>query len=221
VRKLIHNIEALDPEVIVLQEVCEHDWKRLAYLLSKRGYENAPCIGVSPNRSLGFAIFSRLPLRNREAILLSDVDWSPVWPAQSVEFWYQNRWIKLFNIHLIPPHHGQRNEVLPRPCQYMIARDQVEELISMAGQTPAPTIICGDFNQTPASKLMRPFFSRWNDTWTEGGDGFGFTWGTTLPLFRIDYILSPPQLRTVSAKIIKNDFSDHFGLYVVMEIDKK
>lgn len=213
---LMKIVADLAPDLVLLQEITLGEWERISPAIERMGYKSSTSINVSPNPELGFAIFSRLPLRNCRDEFLSGVDWSPVWPAQAFEFQFDGRWMRCLNVHLIPPHHGTGNPWIPHASQQAIALEQIHELIETASADRIPSLICGDFNQTPTSKILRPLKAGWIDAWETGGDGIGFSWHSAAPLFRIDYIFHSPEIITLACETVENDFSDHRGLFARM-----
>jgi endonuclease/exonuclease/phosphatase family metal-dependent hydrolase len=85
---------------------------------------------------------------------------------------------------------------------------QVEEVKQLAefleSLTPRyPIIITGDFNSIPTSAAVRtllhiPSFPV-QDLWTECGQGNGYTFNSSVPWERIDYIFSHPPLQQAVA----------------------
>lgn len=74
-----------------------------------------------------------------------------------------------------------------------------------------PTIICGDFNDTPESRVCRRINELLDDTWTLAGNGDGFTIPAEKPRKRIDYIWISKDKSLVALKVWvpQSDASDH------------
>lgn len=77
-------------------------------------------------------------------------------------------------------------------------------------KSPYPSIICGDFNDTPQSFLYTLLNEGMKDSFDEKGSGLGTTRQGMVPALRIDYILADPALTIFSHDIIKGKFSDHY-----------
>lgn len=210
---VIHNVEEYSPDIVVLQEVNQNMCRNITSKLMEMGYNHSPCLTASPNPSLGFSIYSRFPVRNTEVINTTGVDWSPVWPAQSLEFLVDGFWIRCINVHIMPHHHGTSGSILPRPMQEALAKQQLEEFEEFSLKDLRPTLICGDFNHTPTEKLFNALDPGFIDSWRQGGRGFGFSWNSKMPLFRIDYIFHTLGLVCESIETVPNNFSDHSGLF--------
>jgi endonuclease/exonuclease/phosphatase family metal-dependent hydrolase len=65
------------------------------------------------------------------------------------------------------------------------AAEILEVIQAYRGQ---PMILCGDFNDTPASPTCQKIAQQFTDTWTAIGTGDGFTIPAEKPRTRIDYI---------------------------------
>ena len=89
-------------------------------------------------------------------------------------------------------------------------------------KSPYPVILCGDFNDPPASYTYRELITTGlKDSFTESGKGYGNTYNGYLPNMRIDYILASENLDFYNYKVIKTDFSDHFPVTALVEIPSK
>ena len=84
--------------------------------------------------------------------------------------------------------------------------DRVAELIS---SRELPTLVCGDFNDTPMSYSYRTIRGGFGDAFEEKGRGYGFTYKRLYRLLRIDFILPSPQLETLSYDSPDVPWSDH------------
>ncbi len=87
---------------------------------------------------------------------------------------------------------------------------QVEQVADHVGQSPYPVVVCGDFNDVPASYTYRKLSHGLKDAFVTAGSGWGGTY--TLRRFfpvRIDYILYSDQFRAVKYHSPDLDLSDH------------
>lgn len=84
--------------------------------------------------------------------------------------------------------------------------------------SPYPCIVTGDFNDTPASYFYQNAKKYLSDAYRECGKGFCTTYHGKFPAFRIDYVLHSPQLKALSYKRVKSDISDHYPLFVTLQI---
>ncbi|MFH0990194.1 MAG: endonuclease/exonuclease/phosphatase family protein [bacterium] len=101
----------------------------------------------------------------------------------------------------------------------------VQELIRISKtDSTRPVIVCGDFNDVPASRSIALIHASFDDCWERAGNGNGFTFASDNPQRRIDYIfcsmkLQGQRLRTTlldpqKATVIQSDASDHLPLVV-------
>jgi endonuclease/exonuclease/phosphatase family metal-dependent hydrolase len=74
-----------------------------------------------------------------------------------------------------------------------------------------PTILCGDFNDTPTSRTHEKLAELFTDTWTAIGKGDGFTIPAEKPRKRIDYIWISKDGSIVPLKmwVPESEASDH------------
>ncbi len=210
---LIDIVSRLEPDLVVLQEISESRFIEITASMAAMGYLgfHAP----SERITLTYALFSRLPVRNQRVEIIPGTDWSPVWPVQAAEFQFLGRWIKVFSLHLNAVFYP--NERLYRRLSKQSATGkQLEAVLSMASADTLPTLICGDFNQTPTSKYLRPLRKNYTDAWRAGGRGFGATWHNRFPWFRIDFVYCSREFEVLSCSVVKNKFSDHRGLLTVI-----
>ncbi len=88
--------------------------------------------------------------------------------------------------------------------------EQVGKIIGHINKTQLPTIICGDFNDTPMSYTYHTLSKHRQDTFEEAGSGFGGTFRPIWPLLRIDYILVPKEAACIRHTLHKIKLSDHY-----------
>jgi len=91
-----------------------------------------------------------------------------------------------------------------------IKRAWQSELVKAHMQSsPHPIIFCGDFNDTPVSYTYQVFSSFLKDSFKNGGSGLGSTYIGNIPLMRIDYIWTSPELGTSDYERLPEKLSDH------------
>ena len=73
-----------------------------------------------------------------------------------------------------------------------------------------PSIICGDFNDTPMSYTYHRLAAGHKDSFADGGNGLGATFSVLWPLLRIDYILVPQNVTCDRTTVNRVPFSDHY-----------
>ncbi len=88
-------------------------------------------------------------------------------------------------------------------------------------QCPYPIIVCGDFNDTPASYVYHTLSGGLNDAFVESGSGLGRTYAGPFPSFRIDYILYSPKMKCYEFNTIQQKLSDHYPVTTLLDMPKK
>lgn len=81
-----------------------------------------------------------------------------------------------------------------------------------------PTILCGDFNDTPQSFAYHTLIPGMKDCFLESGDGLGGTYVGPLPSMRIDYIMHDTSMVSYNYLTSKNFTSDHKMIESLIDI---
>jgi endonuclease/exonuclease/phosphatase family metal-dependent hydrolase len=76
-------------------------------------------------------------------------------------------------------------------------------------KSPYPLIVCGDFNDSPASYSYYTIKGKLKDSFKESGFGMSRTYIGKMPSFRIDYILHDAKWQSFDYKTNRLNFSDH------------
>ena len=87
---------------------------------------------------------------------------------------------------------------------------QAREVAEHIRKSPYPVIVCGDFNDTPASYAYRKVRGDLKDAFVEAGWGISNTYNGILPSFRIDYILFDQKFEAGNYSRDRVSLSDHF-----------
>ena len=85
--------------------------------------------------------------------------------------------------------------------------------------SPYPVILCGDFNDTPASYVYRTISKSLEDPFLIHGSGIARTYNESKYPFRIDYILHSEQFKSLDYKIIPTKVSDHNPVTTVLKME--
>lgn len=98
---------------------------------------------------------------------------------------------------------------------YMKRAEQVLQVQESKNSSPYPSIICGDFNDTPVSFTYKTLSKNMQDAFIEKGNGFGKTYVNPSPLLRIDFALFHPMFRINEYKELDEVvLSDHYPIQV-------
>ena len=104
---------------------------------------------------------------------------------------------------------------------YVLRSDEVTEMLQGLPPIDRPTILCGDFNDTPLSYTYSQIHKAgFTDTFTKVGRGIKPTYAGKLPLLRIDYIWANEQVRPLNFKRYRVKASDHYPIILDFSIDK-
>ncbi len=106
---------------------------------------------------------------------------------------------------LIHVHESMRGTFIKRS-------NQVTKIVSTITECDYPSIICGDFNDTPVSYTYHRLSKGRKDSFREAGNGFSGTFIPVWPLLRIDYILFPDEYEGTKHTTHKIRYSDHYPI---------
>lgn len=93
---------------------------------------------------------------------------------------------------------------------YVRRSRQADIVAGFIRESPFPVIVCGDFNDTPASYTYFTIKGNLQDAFLQRGFGVGRTFSGLAPTLRIDYIFADPAFRVNSFRKINADLSDHY-----------
>ena len=83
-----------------------------------------------------------------------------------------------------------------------------------------PVIICGDFNDTPESKMYDKMATRFEDSWKKTGKGVGYTIPNPKVNKRIDFIwyLRSIPVIPIKSEVLSSLASDHLPVITEFQI---
>lgn len=87
---------------------------------------------------------------------------------------------------------------------------QADIVADFIRKSPHPVVVCGDFNDTPASYTYFRIRDHLQDAFLRKGTGIGRTFTGLAPTLRIDYILPGKAFTVNSFRKINSDLSDHY-----------
>ena len=181
----------------------------------------------------GMAIYCKYPLFNKQRITFKN---SLNNYFQYADFCKGNDTMRIFNIHFESIHFGQEDYLFmndltnPHPerqdlfelvkriysklgVAFSRRAEQVELVKLYVSASPYPVILCGDFNDTPASFVYNRIIEELDDSFCESGSGLSSTYPNLFIPLRIDYILHSKKLfQSVHYDVIREDLSDHFPI---------
>ena len=95
---------------------------------------------------------------------------------------------------------------------------QANDIASLIASQNTPTLVCGDFNDTPISYSYHTIRQGYGDTFEDKGTGYGYTYKRIYRLMRIDYILRSPDLETLAYDSPDTPWSDHKPVIAVVRL---
>ena len=90
-------------------------------------------------------------------------------------------------------------------------------IVDHAKKSPYKVLMGGDLNDPPQSFTYRIMSEVGNDAYRKAGSGIGTTYHGVIPLLRIDYLFVDPRVGIHKSDVIKNNYSDHYGLMTVLK----
>ncbi|MGM0904688.1 MAG: endonuclease/exonuclease/phosphatase family protein [Bacillota bacterium] len=96
-------------------------------------------------------------------------------------------------------------------------RKQTEFILE---NTKEPGVILGDWNMYPNTKKWRRVVGSYRDVWQEAGKGTGYTYPSTKPRARIDYIFTTKEIGIEDIGVIETSpiASDHLPVMATLSI---
>lgn len=104
---------------------------------------------------------------------------------------------------------------------YKIRAKQVDIIAGVMKKSPYKLLVCGDFNDVPASYAYTTMKGKLKDAYRETGNGLGWTFNQSFYRFRIDYIMYDPSFQSANFKIGKLKASDHYPVQTDLYLSKK
>lgn len=102
-----------------------------------------------------------------------------------------------------------------------VRAQQVERVLETAEGITGPRVIAGDFNTPPRGRLYHRLAARFTDAFARAGWGLGHTFRTDLPILRIDYVWTSPDVRAIQCWVPRADASDHRPVVADLVIQRR
>ena len=227
-------IESEKPQIICFQDFTLHykgkysteslkDFLHLPYS-SFRNYFNY----TIPTGASGLAIYSKYPI-----IDSSWIKFEEEYIGMYVDIQCKTEIIRVFSIHLqsyrlfdedkiiltSPTAYGDMNKLKIKSDSRRIAwklrwafkrrAPEARLIAETIKKSPYPVIVCGDFNDTPASYTYHTITKNLKDPYHSFGSGIAKTYNQSKYPFRIDYILHSDKLECLNTHINTTQASDH------------
>ena len=220
----------MDADIICMQEFVISPRRGVDLETIKKELAHLPYYHIeTPGGNFGIATFSRYPIIRKELIYGDHTTNA----CMSSDIVIGNDTIRVFNIHLksVGFNKDERHlldnairmdydrsdlhtvkSILRNLKNASLERvEQVEILISHIAQSPYPVIVCGDFNDPPASFTYRQVRGNLKDAFVEAGSGRSTTYKVgNIASLRIDYIMFSDVFDAYDYKSPRVYISDHF-----------
>ncbi|WP_026896941.1 endonuclease/exonuclease/phosphatase family protein [Daejeonella oryzae] len=175
--------------------------------------------------TLGMAIFSKLPIKNKGILHFKDVQGNE---ALFVDVKFNDKPVRIYNVHFqsinfkpedykyIKGITKERDVESSRRIGSRLKRaflkrsDQVKLVKKHTEELNSPFVVVGDFNDTPVSFTVNYMSDGLKNAFREKGSGFGITYNGEFPNFQIDYILVSKEVNVKNYLIIDKKLSDHY-----------
>ena len=220
-----------NPDIVCLQEFRVEDTLSFGTVFSSYPY----CYHRLHKESGAFSgniTFSRYPIVRRE---------SHIFPESlnmflSTDIAIGARTVRIFNCHLesygisftslvkklsvkeyFADEIVQLHEHLRSGC--LKRTGQVDTIAVLCRESPYPTMICGDFNDTPISYAYHHLLSGHKDAFVESGKGLSSSYSVLWPLLRIDYVFVPEEYSSAEYKVARVPYSDHYPVTSLLCFD--
>ncbi len=239
--KMFDLISTEAPEIACFQEYYHRDsskWANTDSLLkfSKFKYYHIEYTSnLKPKQHFGIATFSNYPIINKGKVnfgyksnnvcIFSDIviaqDTFRVYNMhlQSIAFSKDDyKYIDDLKKDVETEDVEHSKNILKRLKRAFVKRAMQADLIRASiASSPFPVIVCGDFNDTPASYAKNTISTNLSDAFVESGNGFGRSYIGKFPSFRIDYILHDSHFKAYHFRTIKEELSDHYPVICYLE----
>lgn len=214
-------IAAENPDIVCLQEFSADDTEKIKQYLPS--YPYVAYYFFKGNRYFGNLTLSRYPIAETEVIKFQKSTNLAI--ASDIKI--GERMVKIYNCHLesysisltsfvkriFNKDEFQEEMALVHErlrAANLKRSEQVRAVLDSEESSCCPTIVCGDFNDTPLSYTYHKLTSSKKDSFVDAGSGFSSTYSGLWPLLTIDYILIPGEYEADNHTVLRVPYSDHY-----------
>jgi endonuclease/exonuclease/phosphatase family metal-dependent hydrolase len=217
--RIARLIEDTGAEVVTLQEVDRHfgarsEWvDQPAWFAERLGMhvrfaanlDLDPAAPGQPRRQYGTAVLSRYPIVASTNTLL------PKYPGQEqrglleTTVVVRGTFVRVANTHLTHNNNAERQE-------------QADKVVELLAGSDRPVVLAGDLNAIPDAPEIKTLTAVLTDSWTEAGEGPGYTYDAVNPTKRIDYLLHSADVSTKTIEVLDTQASDHLPVLARLSV---
>jgi endonuclease/exonuclease/phosphatase family metal-dependent hydrolase len=235
-RRIFNMLKSESPDILCLQEFYSSDKKPLNNLdtlitfLKANYYHVEYPVTLRGSDHWGIATFSAFPVFNRGVAYFGKRNGNVCIYTDVVA---HGDTVRIFNTHLESIRfrkedyrfirniensdedetlRGSRNILLRMRRAYRKRAAEAELIDSLLTNCPYKHILCGDFNDPPASYTYAVISENMKDAFRESGSGFGETYIGPFPAYRIDYIFHDKSIRSYNYRKVDEKVSDHYPI---------
>ena len=242
--KILQMLEGEMPDILCLQEYYTELSGKFENLQTLKKRLELPyhamhhTFSISAEKHFGQVIFSRYPILSRGIIEFPE---SPNNACIFADLLIPGDTIRVFNVHLQSIQLGTEGETAVEEMIYKQRTDWQRSkyvfsklrrgFVQRAGQarilraailsSPYKVLLCGDFNDTPASYTYAQLSGELQDAFLKKSFGIGSTFAGNIPALRIDYIFTDPDFHIAGFKRIRHAVSDHYPLLCTIKTESE
>lgn len=219
-------IKEEDPDIICFQEFSTSTKYPRDYVDKELSDWKYKFVSDPANRKIKLAVYSKYPIISKGEMSFPETGNTVLYGNVKVD----DDTIRVINSHLHITHVDRDNvrfideygfslseeskvkmrQIAGRLRRGFTARsEQADSVAVLIRSSDIPTVVCGDFNDTPMSYAYRTIRGDYQDTFVNKGNGKGYTYKQLHHMLRIDFILHSNSLGTVSYDSPNVPWSDH------------
>jgi endonuclease/exonuclease/phosphatase family metal-dependent hydrolase len=229
-------IEKLNPDVACFQEFYHQDKPTsfstrdtLMEMIGFKEYHERYAHKLRGRQNFGIAILSKFPVIAKGDIMFHTQSENDFNYCIYIDILKDKDTFRIYNVHLqsiklkqedysmFEDHEqiaGQSTSTLrllidKLRLAYPKRAEQARKVAEHVATCPYPSVVCGDFNDTPLSYTYNQFNSILNDAFRNTRFGIGSTYVGKIPAGRIDYIFYSDELQAARFRIQRQAHSDH------------
>ena len=239
--KIIEMIKTEKPAIACFQEFYNADtgaFQTIGLLQKEAGLSNyyfEKTYSRIKGHAWGTAIFSRYPIINHGTVPFDNRTQNS---CSYADIRIDTMTFRVFNIHLQSVYLSKQDyryiegisenqDVQVKPTKEIVSKlkkafmfrgEQALDIEKQITQSPYPVIVCGDFNDTPASFSYHILANHLQDAFLKSGWGLGSTYTGFPTSYRIDYIFAGKNFEVKNYRTLCVDYSDHYPIMCNVEL---